>query len=186
MASDGIIVVHIQSRTNIFGWFSLSTADAPGNLGLLDQRLAFEWIEENIEKFGGNNKKITLLGHGTSGAPNAMIHLTNPKSASLFSNIILMSGTIFSTYSYQDKSENLSINNGLMSTIVKKLACDSNHKKYILDCLRQKSVSDLLKAFEHIYKVIPFKLKILLKVCVREMCSYSHWNIANNFLINFN
>lgn len=89
LASDGIVVVTIQSRANIFGWLSLGIVEAPGNLGLLDQRLAFEWIEQNINKFGGDHKKITLAGHGSSGAPNAMLHLTNQKTASLFSRIVV-------------------------------------------------------------------------------------------------
>lgn len=155
LAAEGIVVVTLQSRTNIFGWFSLRSPEAPGNLGLLDQRLAFEWIDENIEKFGGDRKQITLLGHGTSGAPNAMLHLTNPNTAARFSRMILMSGTIYSTYSYQniDESHNFTTNNDLSWAIVKKLACGSAHVKYILDCLRQKSVNDLLKAFEHVYEV---------------------------------
>lgn len=169
LAADGIVVVTIQSRTNIFGWLSLHSAEAPGNLGLLDQRLAFEWIDENIHKFGGDRQQITLLGHGTSGAPNAMLHLTNPKTATQFSRMILMSGTIYSTYSYQNvnnAANNSATNTDLSLAIVKKLACGSAHVKYILDCLRQKSVNDLLKAFEHMYEVKHF--------CQRKITVNSH------------
>lgn len=161
LAAEGIVVVTIQSRTNIFGWLSLRSPEAPGNLGLLDQRLAFEWIDENIEKFGGDRQQITLLGHGTSGAPNAMLHLTNPKTATLFTRMIIMSGTIYSTYSYQHvdyELNNSTTSSDLSWTIVKKLACGSAHVKYILDCLRQKSVTDLLKAFEQVYEVIFYAL----------------------------
>lgn len=154
LAAEGIVVVTIQSRTNIFGWLNLRSPEAPGNLGLRDQLLAFEWIEENIHKFGGDRQQITLLGHGTSGAANAMLHLTNQRAATLFSRMILMSGTIYSTYSYQSVNEsNNATNNDLSASIVKKLACDSSHVKYILDCLRQKSANDLLKAFEQVYEV---------------------------------
>lgn len=65
-----------------------------------------------------------------------------------------MSGTIYSTYSYQDEnlSQNITVTE-LSLILINKLACDSTQKKYILDCLRKKSVNDLLKAFEHIYEV---------------------------------
>lgn len=155
LAAEGIVVVSIQSRMNVFGWLSLRNADAPGNLGLLDQRLAFEWIEENIHKFGGDKRKMTLLGHGTSGATNAMLHLTNPKTAAMLMRLILMSGSIYSTYSFQanNNSRTLDQMTDPSMAIVKKLACDSAQNKYTLDCLRQKSVTDLLKAFEHVYQV---------------------------------
>lgn len=153
LAGEGVVVVSIQSRTNVFGWLSLRNTDAPGNLGLLDQRLAFEWIDENIQRFGGDHRQITLLGHGTSGATNAMLHLTSTKSSNNFIRLILMSGTIYSTYSFQSINYNNTNVIDPSMAIVKKLACDSVQMKYTLDCLRQKSVNDLLKAFENVYQV---------------------------------
>lgn len=79
LASELVVVVTVQYRTNILGWFGIETTDAPTNIGLWDQHLALKWINENIEKFGGDSKKVTILGHG-SGATLSMIHLVSPQS----------------------------------------------------------------------------------------------------------
>lgn len=80
LAAEGVIVVSISYRQNIFGFLCLGSPEARGNLGLLDQYLALLWIKENISKFGGNPQLMTLLGHSTS-AVTILYQLASPRTA---------------------------------------------------------------------------------------------------------
>ena len=60
-SEENVIVVSIQYRVSALGFLYLGTEDAPGNQGLLDQRLAIEWTKNNIQYFGGNSDNITLF-----------------------------------------------------------------------------------------------------------------------------
>ncbi|KAF7957718.1 hypothetical protein EAE96_003288 [Botrytis aclada] len=63
---EDVIVVTFNYRLNIFGFSG--SPDSPANVGLLDQRLAVEWVRDNIEKFGGDASRITLFGQSAGSA----------------------------------------------------------------------------------------------------------------------
>jgi cholinesterase len=78
-------------RTNIFGFPGNPDLDDK-NLAFLDQRLALEWVNNNIEAFGGDVKRITLFGE-SAGASSvdyyAYAWLDNP----IVNAFIAQSGT---------------------------------------------------------------------------------------------
>ncbi|KAF2734790.1 alpha/beta-hydrolase [Polyplosphaeria fusca] len=57
-----VIFASVNYRVNLFG-FPNSPALEDKNLGLLDQRLAVEWLRDNIAAFGGDPKRMVLAGH---------------------------------------------------------------------------------------------------------------------------
>ncbi|KAF8436711.1 Alpha/Beta hydrolase protein [Terfezia claveryi] len=66
-ANNDVVIASLNYRTNVFG-FPNSPAVSTENLGILDQRLALEWIRDNIKSFGGNPSQMTLFGHSAGGA----------------------------------------------------------------------------------------------------------------------
>jgi len=49
----------------LIGTGFLSTGDEhlPGNFGMKDQRLALQWVHENIPNFGGDTSRVTIAGN---------------------------------------------------------------------------------------------------------------------------
>ena len=58
-------------RENIFGFPSSQDLTAQNNnLGLQDQELAFQWVQQNIAAFGGDKDKVTIMVHTSSTVSN--------------------------------------------------------------------------------------------------------------------
>ncbi|KAH9845379.1 acetylcholinesterase precursor [Teratosphaeria destructans] len=63
--TEDVVLVNFNYRLNIFGF--PGAYDMDKNVGLLDQRLAIEWVRDNIAAFGGDPKRITLFGQSAGG-----------------------------------------------------------------------------------------------------------------------
>ena len=92
-----VVYIPIQYRLGVWGYLYLGGLlgdeyAASGNCGTLDQLAAIKWVSENISKFGGDPKRITVMGN-SAGAKAVGALITRPESDGLFDKIILMSGS---------------------------------------------------------------------------------------------
>lgn len=94
-AENDSVVVTINYRLNGFGFFAhpatVKTSDLTANYGLLDQRLAMKWVQENIRSFGGDPANVTIYGY-SSGAISVFAHLASPGSWPFFHKAVALSG----------------------------------------------------------------------------------------------
>lgn len=70
------------------GFLALDDKEIPGNAGLFDQRLALQWVKDNIHSFGGNPENVTLFGE-SAGAASIALHMMSKKSKGLFKLVFL-------------------------------------------------------------------------------------------------
>jgi para-nitrobenzyl esterase len=90
--------VAINYRLGALGFLYLGTQlgeayKDTGNLGILDQIMALQWIKNNIHYFGGNPEDVTLFGN-SAGAKSIGALMISPLSKHLFQQVILSSGAI--------------------------------------------------------------------------------------------
>ncbi|CAO2610496.1 Carboxylesterase 1E, partial [Lemmus lemmus] len=61
-AYENVVVVIIQYRVGIWGFFSTGDEHSRGNWGHWDQVAALRWIQDNIASFGGDPGSVTIFG----------------------------------------------------------------------------------------------------------------------------
>ncbi|XP_003401619.2 esterase FE4 isoform X3 [Bombus terrestris] len=91
MMDQDVIVVSIQYRLNILGFFATATKHNPGNNGLKDIVMALRWVQENIRCFNGDPNVVTLWGHSAGASAVHLLAITN-KTEGLFNRYIVQSG----------------------------------------------------------------------------------------------
>ncbi len=102
MARKGIVVVTVNYRLGIFGFFAYpeltkeSPHHASGDYGLLDQSAALGWVSRNIKFFGGDPSKITISGE-SAGSMSVCAQMVSPLSRNLIAGAIGESGSVLGT-----------------------------------------------------------------------------------------
>jgi para-nitrobenzyl esterase len=109
---QGLVVVTINYRLGVLGYLAHPALSAEseqgvsGNYGLKDQILALEWVERNIDAFGGDPDNVTVAGE-SAGALSVMLLMTSPKAQGLFDKAIAQSAYMVTMAALKDNAHGL-------------------------------------------------------------------------------
>ncbi|XP_049999396.1 pyrethroid hydrolase Ces2e-like [Alexandromys fortis] len=146
-ATEDVVVVNIQYRLGVLGFFSTGDQHARGNWGFLDQVAALRWVQQNIAHFGGNPDQVTIFGE-SAGGTSVSFHVVSPMSRGLFHRAIMQSGVALLPLLISNTSE-------IVFTMVAKLSgCATSNSKALVHCLRDKSEAEIL-AINKAFRIIP-------------------------------
>ncbi len=99
MAKKGIVTLTVNYRLGVFGFMAHpeltkeSPHHASGNYGLMDQTAALKWVQQNIEAFGGDPKRVTIAGE-SAGSISVFAQMASPLSKNLIAGAIGESGAM--------------------------------------------------------------------------------------------
>ncbi|XP_031431606.1 fatty acyl-CoA hydrolase precursor, medium chain-like [Clupea harengus] len=141
-AYQNVVVVLIQYRLGMLGLFSTGDDNAPGNMGLLDQVAALQWVQENIQSFGGDPSSVTIFGE-SAGGMSVSLQVLSPLSSGLFHRGIAESGTaaLDEIISEQPLAVAMMVANAS--------DCAGTKPHEMVDCVMQMSTEDVLKITEN-------------------------------------
>ncbi|XP_061397387.1 neuroligin-4, Y-linked [Musca vetustissima] len=135
-----VIVITVAYRLSIMGFLSSGDAEAPGNFGLMDQSAALLWIRKNIAHFGGDSKKITIVGIG-AGAVSAGLHLTSGDwSRNSFHRVIMMSGNPLT----EDTVRTFNAFSPHLDVIANVFGCNRKPTSMLMQCLKRVDAKRLM------------------------------------------
>lgn len=136
-----VIFVTGNYRILALGFLYTGTEEFPGNYGMKDQTLMMKWIQENIEVFGGDPKRVTIFGESAGGSCVGY-HMLSPLSQGLFQQAILQSGTAFESWANFSAEKSI----GMAEKLFDLLECPYAMGNYTvtLECMKQKESNDMV------------------------------------------
>ncbi|PKX90410.1 putative extracellular lipase [Aspergillus novofumigatus IBT 16806] len=139
------VAVSFNYRIGALGFLpsTVSAQDGILNLGLHDQILAFKWVQENIEAFGGDPSQVTLIGL-SAGAHSIAHHIMNDDlGTSLFHRAVLESGAATSRAVHP---YNAQLHETQFQGFITEAGCTDRPQSEIMNCLRSQPSSTVINA----------------------------------------
>jgi para-nitrobenzyl esterase len=94
--ATGAVFVTVNYRLGAVGFLNLpqlrKEGDGAGSFGLLDQQASLRWIQDNIGRFGGDARNVTIAGQSAGGS-SVCDQLSSPAARGLFARAIIVSGS---------------------------------------------------------------------------------------------
>ena len=115
LARQGVVVVTLNYRLGPLGYFvhpalekdapaSPASPASPANFGLLDQIAALRWVQANIAAFGGDPRRVTVLGQ-SAGAQSVLTLMASPAARGLFAQAVAQSAYGLPSHTRQQARE---------------------------------------------------------------------------------
>ncbi|XP_063595061.1 juvenile hormone esterase-like [Penaeus indicus] len=149
-----VIVVVVQYRLGSFGFLAGGIAEAPGNMGLMDQIMALRWVQDHITAFGGDRDSVTVFGQSAGGASTSWMQITpltnetvpENNNRQLVHKVLPMSGSSFEEWTLDPDPDS-----GFWLT-AEILNCDQvKDKVKAVECMRGRSMDEVNRASLKIY-----------------------------------
>jgi carboxylesterase type B len=89
-SAEDLVVVNINYRLSTLGFLAIPGTNITGNYGIADQITALDWVVANIASFGGDPKRITIIGE-SAGAGSVRALLGSPQAIGKYQGAVAMS-----------------------------------------------------------------------------------------------
>ncbi|KIJ11923.1 hypothetical protein PAXINDRAFT_118603 [Paxillus involutus ATCC 200175] len=148
-----VIYVSFNYRLNGFGFLAGAEVQQEGvaNLGLYDQRLALEWVQENIATFGGDPSRVIAWGQ-SAGAISIWLQMIafDGELNGLFSGAVTQSG-------FASPMDSLGVNQPIYDQMVEYTNCTNPVGNSTLDCLRAAPYESLISAVNMVPPLLSYQ-----------------------------
>lgn len=131
-----VIVVTVNYRLSVWGFLTTGDKVAPGNYGLWDQHLAFNWVHDNIDAFGGDINRVTIFGE-SAGSASVLYHALYPGNKGLFQRVIGQSGSVGAFWGSSKANADTAKKLGSAA------GCETEDLEALMTCLRDISSDQL-------------------------------------------
>lgn len=139
---ENVVFVSFNYRLNVLGFLNTVDKNSPGNHGIKDMITALRWVQENIEGFGGDPNRVTIVGF-SGGSVGVHALVVSRAAEGLFHQALSHSGSLFNNWAFnRNPSKSVEL-------LVNSLGLTVTSNEDLLTQLREVPVKELVEVMRH-------------------------------------